>query len=72
MNFIDILLGVLILYGIIKGFINGLFIEVASLLAINLGKGAAGIKREGRRARFVAQKGAGQHADMVRRSGVGA
>lgn len=37
MNFIDILLGVLILYGIIKGFVNGLFIEVASLIALIAG-----------------------------------
>lgn len=37
MNFIDIILGALILYGIVKGFINGLFIEVASLIALIAG-----------------------------------
>lgn len=37
MNFIDIILGALILYGLIKGFINGLFIEVASLAALIAG-----------------------------------
>lgn len=37
MNFIDIILGVLILYGLIKGFINGFFIEVASLIALIAG-----------------------------------
>lgn len=37
MNFIDIILGALILYGLIKGFINGLFVEVASLVALIAG-----------------------------------
>ncbi|WP_224488446.1 CvpA family protein [Robertkochia flava] len=37
MNFIDILLGVLILYGVIKGFINGFFVEAASLIALIAG-----------------------------------
>ncbi|MBL7471903.1 CvpA family protein [Robertkochia sediminum] len=37
MNFIDIILGALILYGLIKGFLNGLFIEVASLVALIAG-----------------------------------
>lgn len=37
MNFLDIILGGLILYGLIKGFLNGLFIEVASLVALIAG-----------------------------------
>ena len=37
MPVIDIILGALILYGIIKGFFKGLFVEVASLLALMLG-----------------------------------
>lgn len=37
MNFVDIILGGLILYGLIKGFLNGLFVEVASLVALIAG-----------------------------------
>ena len=37
MPVIDIILGALIIYGIIKGFFKGLFVEVASLLALMLG-----------------------------------
>ena len=37
MPVIDIVLGALIIYGAIKGFFKGLFVEVASLLALMLG-----------------------------------
>ncbi|MCQ0110873.1 membrane protein required for colicin V production [Zhouia amylolytica] len=37
MNFIDIVLGGLILFGFVRGLIKGLFIEVASLVALILG-----------------------------------
>ena len=37
MSIIDIVLGALILFGLIRGFIKGLFVEVASLLALVLG-----------------------------------
>jgi membrane protein required for colicin V production len=37
MLIIDIVLGALIIYGIIKGFFKGLFVEIASLLALMLG-----------------------------------
>ncbi len=37
MNYIDILLGGLILFGLIRGFSKGLFIEVASLVALIAG-----------------------------------
>lgn len=37
MSVIDIVLGALIIYGVIKGFFKGLFVEVASLLALLLG-----------------------------------
>ncbi|MEL4306823.1 CvpA family protein [Joostella sp. CR20] len=37
MNYIDIILGGLILFGVIRGFMKGLFIEVASLVALILG-----------------------------------
>jgi membrane protein required for colicin V production len=37
MPVIDIILGSLIVYGIIKGFFKGFFVEVASLLALMLG-----------------------------------
>ncbi|MGB0186407.1 MAG: CvpA family protein [Flavobacteriaceae bacterium] len=37
MPVIDIVLGALIIYGVIKGFFKGLFVEVASLLALMLG-----------------------------------
>ncbi len=39
--------------------------EIAPLLAIHLGKGAAGIEGEGRRQRLSAQQTAGQPADVV-------
>jgi len=34
MNFIDIILGGLIVYGLVRGFIKGLFVEIASLIAL--------------------------------------
>ncbi len=34
MNIIDIILGILLLYGLVKGFTKGLFIELSSLIAI--------------------------------------
>ena len=37
MSYIDIVLGGLILFGVVKGFIKGLIVEVASLLALILG-----------------------------------
>lgn len=37
MNIIDIVLGALILFGLIRGLMKGLFVEVASLLALVLG-----------------------------------
>ncbi|MCX2680591.1 CvpA family protein [Galbibacter sp. EGI 63066] len=37
MNFIDIVLGGLILFGLIRGFMKGLFVEVASLAALIIG-----------------------------------
>ena len=37
MNFIDIVLGVLLLYGLYKGVKNGLFVELASLVALIAG-----------------------------------
>ena len=37
MNFIDIVLGVLLLYGLYKGVKNGLFVELASLAALIAG-----------------------------------
>ncbi|MDG3583171.1 MULTISPECIES: CvpA family protein [Galbibacter] len=37
MNYIDIVLGGLILFGLVRGFMKGLFIEVASLVALILG-----------------------------------
>lgn len=37
MNYIDIIIGGLIIYGIIRGFVNGLFIEIASILALIIG-----------------------------------
>ncbi|MCM5662080.1 CvpA family protein [Galbibacter mesophilus] len=37
MNYIDIVLGGLILFGLVRGFMKGLFIEVASLLALVVG-----------------------------------
>lgn len=37
MVIIDIILGALILFGIIRGFFKGLFVEIASLLALVLG-----------------------------------
>ncbi len=37
MNFIDIILGAIILFGAIRGIKNGLFVEVASLVAIVAG-----------------------------------
>ncbi|NER14333.1 CvpA family protein [Leptobacterium flavescens] len=37
MNFIDLILGGLILFGLVRGFIKGLFVEVASLVALIAG-----------------------------------
>jgi membrane protein required for colicin V production len=37
MNFLDIVLGILLLVGLYKGFKNGLFIELASLIALIAG-----------------------------------
>lgn len=37
MNTIDIVLGVILLFGLIRGFLKGFFIELASLLALVLG-----------------------------------
>lgn len=37
MAIIDIVLGVLILFGLVRGFMKGLFVEIASLLALVLG-----------------------------------
>ncbi|WP_417443461.1 CvpA family protein [Joostella sp.] len=37
MNFIDIIIGGLILFGLVRGFMKGLFIEIASLIALVLG-----------------------------------
>ncbi|QLE01340.1 CvpA family protein [Galbibacter sp. BG1] len=37
MNYIDIILGGLIIFGMVRGFMKGLFIEVASLLALVVG-----------------------------------
>lgn len=37
MNYIDLTLGILLLYGCIKGFFKGFIIEVASLIALILG-----------------------------------
>jgi membrane protein required for colicin V production len=37
MNIIDIVLGALLLFGLIRGLMKGLFVEVASLLALVLG-----------------------------------
>ena len=34
MNYLDIILGILLLYGLAKGFMRGLFVELASLIAI--------------------------------------
>ena len=34
MNYLDIILGILLLYGLVKGFMKGLFVELASLIAI--------------------------------------
>lgn len=34
MNYLDIILGILLLYGLVKGAMKGLFIELASLIAI--------------------------------------
>ena len=34
MNYLDIILGVLLLYGLVKGVMKGLFVELASLIAI--------------------------------------
>jgi len=34
MNYLDIILGILLLYGLVKGVMKGLFIELASLIAI--------------------------------------
>ena len=37
MSFIDIVLGALILFGLVRGFMKGLFVEVASLVALIAG-----------------------------------
>lgn len=37
MNFIDIILGGLIVFGLVRGFLKGLFLEVASLVALIAG-----------------------------------
>lgn len=37
MNFIDIVLGILILFGLIRGFTKGLFVEITSLIALIAG-----------------------------------
>ena len=34
MNYLDIVLGILLLYGLVKGVMKGLFVELASLIAI--------------------------------------
>ena len=41
MNFIDIILGILLLWGLVKGLSKGLFVSLASLLALVLGIYAA-------------------------------
>lgn len=37
MSFLDIILGLLLLWGLIKGFRNGLFVEIASIIALIAG-----------------------------------
>ncbi|EKF55137.1 colicin V production protein CvpA [Galbibacter marinus] len=37
MNYIDIIIGGLLLYGVVRGFLKGFFIEVASILAFIIG-----------------------------------
>ena len=37
MNLLDIILAVLLLFGLVRGFVNGLFVEIASLLALIVG-----------------------------------
>ncbi len=37
MNFLDIVLGLLLLWGLYKGFKNGLFVEIASIIALIAG-----------------------------------
>ena len=37
MTVIDIVLGALLLFGLVRGFMKGLFVEIASLLALVLG-----------------------------------
>ena len=37
MNLLDIILAVLLLFGLVRGFMNGLFVEIASLLALIVG-----------------------------------
>jgi len=37
MTLLDIILAVILLFGLVKGFLNGLFVEIASLLALVLG-----------------------------------
>lgn len=37
MNYIDIVIGGLLVYGFVRGFIKGLFVEVASILALIVG-----------------------------------
>jgi len=37
MNVLDIILGALLLFGLVRGFMKGLFVEVASLVALIAG-----------------------------------
>lgn len=37
MNYIDIIIGGLLLYGVVRGFLKGFFIEVASIVALIIG-----------------------------------
>ncbi|MBP1838463.1 CvpA family protein [Formosa algae] len=37
MTLLDIILAVILLFGLVRGFINGLFVEIASLLALIIG-----------------------------------
>ncbi|WP_417363047.1 CvpA family protein [Galbibacter sp.] len=37
MNYIDIVIGGLLVYGVVRGFVKGLFIEIASILALIVG-----------------------------------
>lgn len=37
MNYIDIVIGALLVYGVVRGFVKGLFVEIASILALIVG-----------------------------------